>query len=83
VDVASGGKERLGSISKAGNRYLRQMLVVAGAGAGKAMAISYFAWPVLHKRHIISAPGQNKTWSRGEAADRAAELAKKFSEGEK
>jgi transposase len=25
---SSGGKERLGSISKAGNRYLRQMLVV-------------------------------------------------------
>ena len=25
---SSGGKERLGSISRAGNRYLRQMLVV-------------------------------------------------------
>ena len=34
---SSGGKERLGSISKAGNRYLRQMLVVG------AMAVIRFA----------------------------------------
>ena len=33
---SSGGKEKLGSISKAGNRYLRQMLVV-GATALFAM----------------------------------------------
>ena len=29
---SSGGKERLGSITRAGNRYLRQMLVVGGDG---------------------------------------------------
>ena len=34
---SSGGKERLGSISKAGNRYLRQMLVVG------AMAVIRYA----------------------------------------
>ena len=34
---SSGGKEKLGSISKAGNRYLRQMLVVG------AMAVIRYA----------------------------------------
>ena len=34
---SSGGKERLGSISKAGNRYLRQLLVVG------SMAVIRFA----------------------------------------
>ncbi len=43
---SSGGKERLGSISKAGNRYLRQMLVVG------AMAVIRYA-----EQH-----GTNRPW---------------------
>jgi transposase len=43
---SSGGKERLGSITKAGNRYLRQMLVVG------AMAVIRYA-----ERH-----GTNRPW---------------------
>jgi transposase len=39
---SSGGKQRLGSISRAGNCYLRQMLVV-GAMAVEARAAAVFA----------------------------------------
>ena len=47
---STGGKERLGSISKAGNRYLRQLLVVgAMAVIKRAKRLGYTRYPWLVK----------------------------------
>ena len=56
---SSGGKERLGSISRAGNRYLRQMLVVG------AMAVIRHA-----ERH-----GTRRSWLRQLLERRATKIA--------
>lgn len=47
---STGGKERLGSISKAGDRYLRQLLVTG------AMAVIRRARQLGHTRHPWLAP---------------------------
>jgi transposase len=59
VPNSSGGKERLGGISRAGNRYLRQMLVVG------AMAVIRHA-----ERH-----GTKRAWLRQLLARRATKVA--------
>ena len=56
---SSGGKDRLGSITRAGNRYLRQMLVVG------AMAVIRYA-----ERH-----GTNRPWLVQLLARRPAKVA--------
>ena len=53
---SSGGKERLGSISKAGHRYLRQMLVVG------SMAVI---------RHVSGSAGAAHGWRSSLARKRA------------
>ncbi|MDB5538937.1 MAG: putative transposase for insertion sequence element [Devosia sp.] len=46
----TGGKEKLGSISKAGNRYLRQLLVVGAlAVIRRAKQLGYTRYPWLVK----------------------------------
>ncbi len=46
--TSTGGKERLGSISKAGNRYLRQLLVVGALSViGRAKQLGYTRHPWL------------------------------------
>ena len=59
---SSGGKERLGGISRAGNRYLRQMLVVG------AMAVIRFAQRHGTKRPWLSASGASARQGRGRGA---------------
>ena len=47
---SSGGKERLGSISKAGNRYLRKLLIVGALSVIKrAKQLGYTRYPWLTK----------------------------------
>ena len=47
---STGGKERLGHISKAGNRYLRMLLVVGALSVIKrAKQLGYTRWPWLAK----------------------------------
>jgi transposase len=57
---STGGKHRLGRISKAGNERLRQLLVVG------AMAVLRFASPAANRR----APGYYNCWSAGRAKSR-------------
>src|SRR5271166_4056876 len=64
---SSGGKERLGSISKAGNRYLRQMLVVG------AMAVIRYA-----ERHGTRRPWLVQLMQRRSAKVAAVALANKM-----
>jgi transposase len=64
---SSGGKERLGSITKAGNRYLRQMLVVG------AMAVIRYA-----KRHGTKRPWLVQLMQRRPAKVAAVALANKM-----
>jgi transposase len=64
---SSGGKERLGSISKAGNRYLRQMLVVG------AMAVIRYA-----ERHGTRRPWLIQLMQRRSAKVAAVALANKM-----
>ena len=64
---SSGGKERLGSISKAGNRYLRQMLVVG------AMAVIRYA-----ERHGSRRPWLVQLMQRRSAKVAAVALANKM-----
>jgi len=64
---SSGGKERLGSISKAGNRYLRQMLVVG------AMAVIRYA-----ERHGTRRPWLVQLMQRRPAKVAAVALANKM-----
>ena len=64
---SSGGKERLGSISKAGNRYLRQMLVVG------AMAVIRYA-----ERHGTRRPWLLQLMQRRSAKVAAVALANKM-----
>jgi transposase len=64
---SSGGKERLGSISKAGNRYLRQMLVVG------AMAVICYA-----ERHGSRRPWLVQLMQRRSAKVAAVALANKM-----
>ena len=66
-DSSSGGKERLGSISKAGNRYLRQMLVVG------AMAVIRYA-----ERHGTRRPWLVQLMARRSAKVAAVALANKL-----
>src|SRR5215468_1324501 len=63
---SSGGKERLGSITKAGNRYLRQMLVVG------AMAVIRYA-----ERHGTRRPWLIQLMARRSAKVAAVALANK------
>ena len=63
---SSGGKERLGGISRAGNRYLRQMLVVG------AMAVIRFA-----QRHGTKRPWLLQLLARRPAKVAAVALANK------
>jgi len=63
---SSGGKERLGSITKAGNRYLRQMLVVG------AMAVIRYA-----ERHGTRRPWLVQLMARRSAKVAAVALANK------
>ena len=63
---SSGGKERLGGISRAGNRYLRQMLVVG------AMAVIRFA-----QRHGTRRPWLLQLLARRPAKVAAVALANK------
>ena len=63
---SSGGKERLGGISRAGNRYLRQMLVVG------AMAVIRYA-----QRHGTTRPWLVKLLERRPAKVAVVALAKK------
>jgi transposase len=64
---SSGGKERLGSISKAGNRYLRQMLVAG------AMAVIRYA-----ERHGTRRPWLLQLMQRRSAKVAAVALANKM-----
>src|SRR5262249_20554377 len=64
---SSGGKERLGSISKAGNRYLRQMLVVG------AMAVIRYA-----ERHGTRRPWLVQLMQRRSAKVAAVAVANKM-----
>jgi hypothetical protein len=64
---SSGGKERLGSITKAGNRYLRQMLVVG------AMAVIRYA-----ERHGTRRPWLVQLMARRSAKVAAVALANKL-----
>jgi transposase len=64
---SSGGKERLGSISKAGNRYLRQMLVVG------AMAVIRYA-----ERHGTRRPWLVQLMQRRSTKIAAVALANKM-----
>lgn len=63
---SSGGKDRLGSITRAGNRYLRQMLVVG------AMAVIRYA-----ERHGTRGPWQVQLLARRTAKVAAVALANK------
>ena len=63
---SSGGKERLGSITRAGNRYLRQMLVVG------AMAVIRYA-----QRHGTTRPWLVELLARRPAKVAAVALANK------